>query len=322
MKFIVLGTTEFTLACARGIIDCGGEVCAMVSMPRHVRPNLSVDISGFAKRHKIHYHEMYDINSAGNRRILSAYDPDYILSSWPKILKKGTLAIPRYFCIGTHPTSLPHNRGRHPLHWLIVLGLLKTKLSFFRMDEGIDSGNLLLQVPFEIGSTEAVENAVSQMNKTAYRGVKVLCRQFKKNPSLPGSVQDQSCANTWRKRTPYDVVLDLRMSSLAIERTVRSFSPPFPCAKIVIENQVLKVKRASARSGEMFSLTSSEIDRMEPGKVHSIGGDKIVVKAEDGLIELHCQAKVPRHLLNVKYIHPPMRQLALNPEISKPLEGL
>ena len=60
------------------------------------------------------------------------------------------LAIPRQGCIGVHPTLLPRNRGRHPLIWTLVDGLSEGGLTFFYLDEGADSGDILWQRPFPV----------------------------------------------------------------------------------------------------------------------------------------------------------------------------
>ena len=66
---------------------------------------------------------------------MSYEDLDFCLEAIEKgeenLIKKEILEIPKKYCIGTHPTALPFNRGRHPLHWLIAIGIPKTALSFF-----------------------------------------------------------------------------------------------------------------------------------------------------------------------------------------------
>ena len=150
MKIVILGTSELDIFCSNAIIDSGSQVVAMISIPQKARPNNSADISLYAKQHDIPYHELEDINSLESLDLLRNYAPDYIIASWPKIIKQDVINITKYHIVGTHPTNLPFNRGRHPLHWLIASGIQETKLSFFRMDEGIDTGNILLQIPCTI----------------------------------------------------------------------------------------------------------------------------------------------------------------------------
>lgn len=308
MKFIVLGTTEFAVRCAQALLDSGAEV-SVISMPKDALPLNSADIQGFAKKRNIPFYEAEDINSPNSTALLRKHKPDYILSSWPMIIKKEVLEIPR-MCIGTHPTELPHNRGRHPLHWLIALGFSGSKLSFFRMDEGIDTGKVLLQVPFSIGKNDHIKDVISKLNEAAYKGTKTLYEQLR--ISMPeGAAQEHAKANYWRKRTPHDTILDLRMPSATIMRIVRSFSQPYPCAKLIFENRAIKISNASIAQ---TSLSNEEVQQTEPGKIISAEGKHIKVKADDGIIDLESTAPLPENLAKAKYIHPPSKYLSKWPQ--------
>ena len=306
MRFVVLGTSEFTIRYATALLDSGCEVCALISMPSSVRPLNSADIMGFAERNRIPYHEVEDINSSESVSLLQGYSSDYIFSSWPKILRKETLEISRIYCIGSHPTELPFNRGRHPLHWLIALGISESKLSFFRMDEGVDTGRVLLQIPFQITPDDLIGDVVSKVNESAYEGTRILCKKLLDNPFYSGTEQDYALANYWRKRTPHDVTLDLRMSSSMILRTVRSFAPPYPCANLIFGKHVLKIISASMVP---MKMSSEELQRVEPGRIISIDGNRIRIKAVDGIVDLECEGDLPPELLVAKYIHPPSKYL-------------
>lgn len=306
MKFVVLGTSEFTLRLAQAVLDSGCEVAALVSIPAHALPLNSADIAGFARKRGIAYHEIEDINSEASRNILRGFGADFFFSSWPKMMKKEVFSIPSRFTIGSHPTELPYNRGRHPLHWLISLGIQKSTLSFFLMDEAPDNGRILLQYPFPIAENEVIGPLAAKMNEAAYQGALRLCRRLREDARYNGVEQNQSLATTWRKKTPHDVTLDLRMSRDAIARTVRSFSPPYPAAILIFEKHLLRiVSAAPART----DLKLEDVQRMEPGKIRSVEGRLIRVKAEDGLIDLECLEEVPASLLKAKYIHPPAKYL-------------
>jgi len=312
MKFIVLGTSEFTLKCASALIDSGKDLCALISIPNQELPLNSANISEFAKSNNIPYHEIRDINSPDSIAILSKYKPDYILSSWPKILKKEVLKIPRVYCIGSHPTELPYNRGRHPLQWMIVLKLFKSKLSFFIMDEGVDTGKILLQIPFTISPNDHIRDIISKMNKAAYKGIITLCSKLKSFKSK-GTEQDNSKANYWRKRTPHDTILDLRMTSDIILGIIRSYSPPYPCAKLIFGKHIIDISNASIAQ---TSLSSAELKRIEPGKIINIKEKLIKVKVGDMIMDLESKIKIPSDLLENVYIYPPTKYIAEWPKSS------
>lgn len=302
MRFVVLGTSEFTLSCLQALIDSKAEVCGLISLPKEDRPLNSADIRGFAKERGIDYQEAKDINSQAAIEIVKSYQADYLFSSWPKILSKEVLAAVENFCIGSHPGDLPFNRGRHPLHWLIALGINQTKLSFFIVDQGIDSGKILLQVPLEIDPGDTIDSLNSKLNTAGYQGTAELCQQLRINPLPEGLNQDQGMANYWRKRSSHDITLDLRMSADMILRTVRSFASPYPCANLIFENQVIKISQASI-------VDDKDVESMEHGKIIGVCGKKIRIKVDDAVIELESKDPLPTLLNKAGYIHPPGKYL-------------
>ena len=302
MRFVVLGTSQFSITTSDAILGSGGDVVAIVSMPKDSLPNNSTDILSYAKSKDIKYIETDDINSSKSIKILSNYRADFIFVSWPKIVKANVLDIPKYFCIGTHPTNLPYNRGRHPLHWIITLGISESKLSFFRMDEGIDAGDILLQVPFAISADNTIKDLNDKINHAAYEGTRKLCQNFHSQPSYPGVKQNHKLANYWRKKTPHDITLDLRMPANMIIRIVRSFTLPYPCANLIFRTHTLKIKKAKVIK---TALQVEELKRIEPGKIINAEKNRIIVKVDNELIELVCLAQIPDELLSAKYIHPP-----------------
>lgn len=312
MKFIVLGTSDFTLNCAKALLEHNSsEICALISMPEKYLPDNSANIKDFANRYNIPYYEFKNINSFKSIAVIKSYNPDYILSSWPKILERSVLDSPRFFTIGTHPTDLPFNRGRHPLHWLIILGIKETKLSFFMMDKGVDTGRILLQLSFNIEPNDTISEVCSKMNTAGYEGTRKLCRCFFNNPLYRRIIQDHRLSNYWRKRTPHDITLDMRMSVSIILRTVRSFALPYPCANLIFEKYVLKISNASIVKEKM---SSKQLQRIEPGKILSIKGNKIQVKADDGIVEFECRNSIPSSLVKAKYIHSPSKYILKWPQ--------
>ena len=128
MKLVLMGTSEFAIRCADAILESNCEICALMSLPTTVLPDNSADMKQFAQAKNIPFHEIEDVNAPPSIALIRGYAPDYIFVSWPKLLHEQVLAIPRFYCIGTHPTDLPYNRGRHPLHWLIALGIQNFQL--------------------------------------------------------------------------------------------------------------------------------------------------------------------------------------------------
>lgn len=304
MKLVVIGTDRFAIRLAEAALDEGLPPSAFVSMPASALPLNSADIRAFSARYNIPFFEFEDLNAPEALKAFRVLAPDYVLCSWPRMLGKDFLGIPKKFVIGTHPTELPFNRGRHPLHWIIAQGISRTELSFFHMDEGVDAGNLLEQIPIEVSDHETINSLNDKVDAAAYQGAAALLRRIKQNPSYDGVEQDQALASYWRKRTPHDVTIDLRLGSLQIERMVRSFTSPYPCANLVFEDVVIKIREARRVDAEYPGDT---IGRMEPGKVVSVDDRSIRVKTGDGILSLQYLSTLPEKLKKAKCIHPPTK---------------
>lgn len=303
MKFIILGTSEFTIACAKALLKGNALISALISMSVETRPLNAADIKSFAEEHHIDYVELSDINSAESLAFLRKKAPDYILSTWPKLIGSEALAVPKYFVIGTHPTDLPRNRGRHPLHWIVDLGIRKTSLSFFVMDEGVDSGDILLQVPIAVDECDSIVDLNEKVIEAGGMGIqKLLPRLADRNMHPKKQRHDE--ASYWRKRTPFDVIIDLRMSSSNILRIIRSFIPPYPSAKLVFRDHAIKII-----SGKIVTdcRPFEIVAQMEPGKILTTDDYSITVKSADEIIQLVSNTFLPHEIHEARYIHPPAK---------------
>jgi len=306
MRFIVLGTSEFTQKCTQVLLDAGVEVAALISLPQKARQLDSIDLKAFAEKHRISYYEFSDLSSPEANKTMNGLKPDYIFSSWPHLLKADTIGIPKHFVIGSHPGALPYNRGRHPLYWLFSLGFHETKISFFIVDEKVDNGPILSQIPFSIPQDADISTALENMGRSGCLGMSEVIQKLR-DPAFRPKSQDSAKANYWRKRTAHDVILDPRMSGQMIVRTVRSYAPPYPGAILLWKELLLRVKQAKVDSLE---YTSDEVQRMENGRICHQSESTLFMKSEDSLVKLDFTQPLPPALVSAKHIHPPTYYLS------------
>lgn len=274
MRCVVLGTTQGAVSLAKGVINSGAMLIAMISLKKELLPNNSADIQSFARENSIQYYEVDDINK--EEQLIHGLDIDFLICAWPKIIQSNIFRIPKILTLGTHPTMLPSNRGRHPMHWSKVLGVHESAVSFFEINEGIDSGKIILQCPFNLEYSDDINVLNARVESLMYSGIITIL----KNLSLvtKRESQNEQIANNWRKRNVHDILLDTRMSCDMIIKIVQSFTLPYPCAKIIIDNRVIDVV--------MAKKFRDNIVNMEHGKVLKMENDRIVVKCADALVEL------------------------------------
>ncbi len=303
LNCLVLGTTEFTRSCVEGLIASEGiNVIGIVSLPKEDLPLNSLSLETYSKDKNIHYFEFVDINTPEFCDLLEQYSIDILFSTWPKILKEKTLSSPKLCTIGTHPTDLPTGRGRHPIHWLINLGAKSSMLTFFKMDKNIDSGKIIHKENFCIDPYNPIKDSNSNMCEAALIGIPKVIKNLRKNILF----DQEGDVSLWRARTLHDCLIDPRMSGESIIQLVNSFSPPYPCAKLVYKERVYNIE-----SAKTLLLKSSDQYRYSIGTIIDCSLKEISIRCGDGYITLSSRDDLTCFEKN-KDIHPPSYYLMKN----------
>lgn len=207
--------------------------------------------------------------------------PDVVYCfGWSYLLKEEILKIPRLGVIGFHPAALPKNRGRHPIIWALALGLKETASTFFFMDEGADSGDILSQKKVQIAIDDDALSLYRKLTAVAIGQISELTLQLAANgfPKIP---QDNSKANYWRKRTKRDGEIDWRMSSMGIYNLVRALTKPYVGAHCIYGPEEIKIWKS-----EVLDAQFPDFDNIEPGKILQVDGRNMVVKCGEGALKL------------------------------------
>jgi len=205
-------------------------------------------------------------------------EPDAIYCfGWSHFLRDGLISIPKIGVIGSHPAALPKNRGRHPTIWALALGLKETASTFFFIDPGVDSGDILDQVIIKIDELDTAATLYEKITGGA------LLQVERFSPKLADGTftripQDISKATYWRKRNKEDGRIDWRMSINGIYNLVRALTHPYVGAHCVYEGREIKIWKV-----RKSSLCHQNI---EPGKVINVNKNTIQIKCEGGVVEL------------------------------------
>jgi methionyl-tRNA formyltransferase len=199
------------------------------------------------------------------------FDIDVIYCfGWSHILQKTLLELAPLGVIGFHPAKLPLNRGRHPIIWALALGLNETASTFFRMDEGADSGPILSQVLIDIDKKDDATSLYQKIVSTAQHQILEFTNQLN-GGTAKFYTQDINMASYWRKRSRKDGVIDWRMSAEAIHNLIRALAPPYPGAEFLFEGEYVVVKKSR--------LSDIVVPKnFEPGKVIAVERNSILVK--------------------------------------------
>lgn len=207
--------------------------------------------------------------------------PDLICCfGWSYLLRPEILTIPPRGVIGYHPAALPRNRGRHPIIWALALGLRETASTFFFMDEGADTGDIIDQRPVSISENDDAATLYAKLVAIAILQVSDFLPKVAAGTNERRSQKGLE-GNSWRKRGRDDGKIDWRMSSRAICNLVRALSRPYPGAHCLVGGVEIKVWKAACDDASF-----PDSDHLEAGRILAVSGSEIVVKCGEGAVRL------------------------------------
>jgi methionyl-tRNA formyltransferase len=203
---------------------------------------------------------------------IRALAPDVmVVMAYGQILPRAILEIPRLVCLNLHASLLPRHRGAAPIQAAIVAGERESGITVMYMDEGVDTGDMLLQLKLEIAADEtggSLHDRLAQLAPGALHEALELI-QAGNPPRIP---QDSSVATYAGKLEREDGRIDWTEPAALIEREIRAFNP-WPGAFTVLGDAAgrdLKLK--------IFSAKVVAAANKAPGE--------IVIAAKDGALSL------------------------------------
>jgi methionyl-tRNA formyltransferase len=280
MRILYIGSVIFSAKALEKLISIKAEVVGVITKDKSAFNSDFFNLSSIAQANQIPFQYSSDINSFETINWIQQLKPDVVFCfGWSNLIKKEVLEISRLGVIGYHPTLLPYNKGRHPLIWAKALGLEKSGSTFFFMDEGADTGDILSQKEFEIKFEDDANKVYESLIDTALLQIEEFYCQLKSN-NYPRIEQDKTAGNSWRKRSKKDGLIDFRMNSASICNLVRALTKPYIGAHLEYNNTQIKIWEV-----EPVKYVEAE-KNIEPGKVLSILENKIEVKTADSAILL------------------------------------
>ena len=278
MRIVLIGAIQFSEKVLFHLIEMKAEVIGVCTLESSTFNADHCDLTPLSKKHNIPVKYTIDVNSEESINWIKALSPDVIFCfGWSRLLKTDLLKLAPLGVLGYHPAALPANRGRHPLIWALILGLKETASTFFFMDDGADSGDILSQRLINISENDTAGTLYNRIIEVALKQVEefipaLISGDYKKVK------QNHSISNTWRKRGANDGIIDWRMSSTSIHNLVRGLTKPYVGAHFNLQGKVIKV-------WETKVVINSE-KNIEPGKVILVDEEGVVIKAGDNAIRL------------------------------------
>jgi methionyl-tRNA formyltransferase len=225
MKIIFFGEDSFSALVLNSIIEDDFEVVLIVTplYENHLFKRLEI----IAGKYEIPFLRVKDIHSSEFIELIKHYNPDIIVTAhFKKLLKKVLIDIPKKGCVNLHPSLLPHYRGMAPQHWPIVNGDKETGITVHYINEGIDTGNILIQETLPILPDTYVYDLQMQMIPV-YKRIMVEALRKIGNEDALGYIQDNTQGSFYGKLKKQDTEITKQSGAQHAYNLIRAFSRPY-----------------------------------------------------------------------------------------------
>jgi methionyl-tRNA formyltransferase len=244
------------------------------------KKNFFSDYASFdkiTKKFNIPHKKVFNINDEENITLLKKIQPDILLvMGWSQLLKQRIIEIPKIGVIGSHPTELPKYRGRAPIPWTILKELKKSALTFFWIDSGTDSGDILDQQFFNVFDDDDAFSLYKKITKLGKQMLEDNLKKFNNNIFSRFSQDKTQFIENWGKRTPEDGIIDWSKPAHEILKLIRATTYPYPGAFTFFDGSKLKIWNAEKSDENNFS----------PGQIIKITDKGVKIGTGNGTLVL------------------------------------
>lgn len=276
-----MGTPDFSVGTLEALVEAGHEVCLAVTQPDKPKGRGKemqfTPVKETAVRLGIPVYQPKRVRQPECVEELRKYQADVmVVVAFGQILPKEILELTPYGCMNVHASLLPKYRGAAPIQWSIIGGEKVTGVTTMQMDEGLDTGDMLLKTEVPITPEETGE---SLHDKLAEAGAALCVKTLEALQA--GTIQPEKQGES---PTPYARMLDKKMGNIdwtrpaeEIERLVRGLNS-WPSAYTHWNGKVLKIWKADVVDAEENMCAA------EPGTVVSVEKDSFYVQTGNRLL--------------------------------------
>lgn len=256
MRILFMGTPDFAVYSLKAMVNAGLEIAGVVSQPDKPKGRghklVPTEVKSAAEELGIEVYQPERLKEGQLKPVLEKLCPDMIVvAAYGKILPPYIINYPKYGCINVHASLLPKYRGAAPIQRAIMNGEKITGVTTMKMDEGLDTGDMLLKSETEIGEYETSEELFDRLAKI---GGELLVKTINEIESIVPTPQDSLSLND--KKYAYAPMIsketariDWNKPSEDVINLICAMNS-WPMAYTLYEEQPLKIVKAVKADGE------------------------------------------------------------------------
>ncbi|MGB0754457.1 MAG: methionyl-tRNA formyltransferase, partial [Candidatus Pseudothioglobus sp.] len=259
MRIIFAGTPDFAVPALSKIHNSNHQVVAVYCQPDRPKGRgkvlTSCAVKNFALENNLDVIQPENFSNEQNLKKLGSLEPDLIIvAAYGQILSKEVLNLPKFGCLNIHASLLPRWRGAAPIERAILSGDKETGISIMQMNEGLDTGDILLSRKQNIANSET---AGSLTESLSILGADLIIETIELLRELNAKTQDHTKANYAKKILKNEALIDWNQSAENINQMIRAFNPR-PIAQSNAEGMEFKDKVLRIIEAEVISIETSK----------------------------------------------------------------
>ncbi|WP_153724707.1 formyltransferase family protein [Heliorestis convoluta] len=243
---------QLGLSCIEEIYRIGGNLDLLITLKDEKAKDKSgrIYLDDIATQHQVPLLKIDNINDQEVLNTLKEHQIDWLfIIGWSQIARKEVLEAPTYGCIGMHPTLLPIGRGRAAIPWAIIKGLEKTGVTMFKLDEGVDTGEIIGQGVIILDKNTTATKLYQKVNAMHITLISKYWNDIINN-NITLMKQNEDDATEWPGRKPEDGEILSSMTMDEADKLVRAVTHPYPGAFFKVNDKTMRIWSATTYKDE------------------------------------------------------------------------
>jgi methionyl-tRNA formyltransferase len=275
LKIIFAGTPEFAAIALQALLDSPHEIIAVYTQPDRPagrgRKLTASPVKELALKNNLPVHQPLTLRDENEQEILDNLKADVmVVAAYGLLLPRIVLDAPRYGCINIHASLLPRWRGAAPIQRAILAGDTETGVTIMQMEEGLDTGPMLLKISCPINANTTSETLHDRLAIIGATAIKAALADVN---ALKPETQNNSAASYAHKIKKEEAQINWQLPAEELARMIRAFNP-WPVA---FTKDNLRIWQASA---------SHENTSAKPGEIINASAESINVATGKGILRL------------------------------------
>lgn len=284
MRVAFMGTPDFSVPTLKALEKAGHEIVAVITQPdrpfgrgKKLRPS---PVKEAALELGLPVFQPEKIREPLEIEKFLGLAPDVaVVVAFGQILPKEILFSPTYGCVNVHASLLPSYRGAAPIHRAVINGDKKTGITTMLMNEGLDTGDMLLQEEIDIGIKDTTGDIHDHLARIGADLLIATLKGLEENKIVPVAQNEEDFTYA-SKLTSQDEIINWNKSAISIYNQVRGLNP-WPCARTFLEGKILKIWEVEL--GEENVSFSTE----RPGTVVLVDKKSLWVSTKDSPLKIN-----------------------------------